>query len=675
MAKIQVLKKQIAELIAAGEVVERPASAIKELVENAVDAGATSVTVEIQNGGVSFIRVTDNGTGIAREDVPLAFVRHATSKIRSRDDLGAIGTLGFRGEALASICAMARVELLTRTQEELAGTRYVIEGGEEKLCEDAGCPKGTTILVRDLFYNTPARMKFLKKDVAEGNAVAGVLDHAALAHPEIAFCLIRDGREVMRTSGNGDLKAAVFAVYGKAFAAGLIPVEYALGAIRVTGFVSRPADARPTRGMQTFFINNRFVKSRTAAAAVEEACKGSVMAGRFPACVLHIAIPPDAVDVNVHPAKIEVRFVSERPIFDATYHAVKSALANLDRPVRIQVTPKQTPSPTAAAPSAQTTMAAPAKEQKASAFTLPETPLRMQVNLHDAGENGYLIEQPPLRPFRPGSAQPEFFARAPGKKAKSVWQQESLLSPEPSVKEAAQPVRPHLPLQQPAQPITQAAPVPPEKSAGPNEQKQGSFPIEAVPEEANREPALRLVGEAFATYILLETESELIFIDKHAAHERILYEKLKKESGRRYAQQLLSPVAVTLEKEAYSILLERAETLRDAGFELEDFGPGTVLVRSAPLSFAEDDVSGAIIEIAGYLLENRADISTRHDDWIYHNVACRAAIKAGDRNNMQELLALAQQLHENPQLRYCPHGRPIYLAMKKREIERQFGRA
>ena len=335
MGKINVLDAHVAELIAAGEVVERPASVIKEMVENAIDAGATAVTVEIKNGGVSYMRVADNGSGIAREDVPVAFLRHATSKVSGQSDLEAIGTLGFRGEALASIAAVARVELLTRTQEEAVGTRYVVEGGEEKLLDDAGCPQGSTFLIRDLFYNTPARMKFLKKDVTEANAVAGVLDKIALSHPEISLRFIREGKEQLHTPGDGKLQSAIYAVYGREFTRGLMPVDYTLNHVRVWGFVSRPANSRPNRSMQQFFINGRYVKSRTAMAALEEAFKGSVMVGKFPACVLHLEMSFQAVDVNVHPAKLEVRFVNERPVFDAVYHGVKSALQKEDRPKEV----------------------------------------------------------------------------------------------------------------------------------------------------------------------------------------------------------------------------------------------------------------------------------------------------------------------------------------------------
>lgn len=675
MAKINVLDKQLAELIAAGEVVERPASAAKELVENAVDAGATSITVEIQNGGVTFLRVSDNGCGIAREDVPLAFLRHATSKISNQDDLAAIGTLGFRGEALASICAMARVELLTRTEGELAGTRYVIEGGAEKSCEDAGCPVGTTILVRDLFYNIPARMKFLKKDVSEGNAVAGVVDKAALSHPEIAFRFLRDGKETLRTPGDGKLKSAVFAVYGRQFVSGLIPVEYSLGAVRVSGFVSRPAEARPSRAMQSFYINGRFVKSRTAGAAVDEAAKGSVMAGKYLSCVLHLTVPAAAVDVNVHPAKIEVRFVTERPIFDAVYHAVRSALAQGDRPAELRLPQQEAKQPGRVPPAASAEplhgrlndaagggyfvqsfppqqvlsgflqKSAPRAKAEEPPQPIPVSAERLPVKNTAAPDEEYVIEKPSLRPF--GSPLPKHAADLPrpAEEPRAVPEQETKTAEKADP--AGKTVLPGKTEEAPAEP--------------------------AAPAEPERRP-LRFVGEVFGTYILLESADELVFIDKHAAHERILYEKLRAQQGERYAQQLLSPVTVTMDKESYSALLAARGQLLRAGFELEDFGGGTILVRSAPLSFGEQDITDALFEIAAHLQENRRDLSTEHDDWLLHNIACRAAIKGGDRTSDRELTALAQQLYEHPEIRYCPHGRPVYLSMKKRELEKQFGR-
>ena len=639
MGRINVLDKHVAELIAAGEVVERPASVAKELVENAVDAGASAVTVEIRNGGTTFLRVTDDGCGIAREDVPLAFLRHATSKIRERDDLGSIATLGFRGEALASVAAVAHVELLTRTADELAGTRYEIDGDGERACEDAGCPQGTTIVARDLFYNTPARMKFLKKDVTEGNAVAAVVDKAALSHPEVSFRFLRDGREALHSPGDGKLKSAVYAVYGREFTSGLIPVGYRLGGVEISGFVTKPAAARPNRSMQNFFINGRYVRTRTASVALEEAFRGTLMTGKVPACVLHLHVPFGVVDVNVHPAKMEVRFVNEKPVFDAVYHGVKTALNRSDTPPVLHLKPAQPQLPRTesagqvkfAPPGGAPEAPAGAPPQAAAFPHLPPAPRNRSFPLSDS--------------VRGGSAGDE----AP--------------NPDAGSEEPAAPA---------AKPVS--APPPrkePDSAAEPDGDSGGAVP--AFSEERRKEVPERLIGEAFGTYILLERGDSLVFVDKHAAHERLLYEKLRAEGGEAFRQMLLEPIPVTLDKNEYSAVLQSLGVCEKAGFELEDFGGGTVLVRSAPMVLGDGDVAGAVMEIAGYLAENKDDVTTQKLDWLYHNVACRAAVKAGDDTPPTELAALARRV-ENEDVRYCPHGRPVSFLLKRRDLERQFGR-
>lgn len=654
MGKINVLDKHVAELIAAGEVVERPSSVIKELVENSIDAGSSAVTVEIKNGGISYIRVTDNGCGIAREDVPVAFLRHATSKVREQDDLENIGTLGFRGEALASIAAVARVELITRTKQELAGTHYVISGGEEELCEDAGCAPGSTILVRDLFYNTPARMKFLKKDMAEGNAVAGVLDKIALSHPEISIRFLRDSRETLHTPGDGKLRSAIYSVYGKEFSSGLIPVDYELNGVKVWGFVSKPAYARPNRSMQQFYINGRYVKSRTAMVAMEEAFKGSLMVGKVPACVLHLAIAPSAVDVNVHPAKIEVRFLNEKPIFEAVYHGVKTALNQGDTPVAVAL---KKPAQTILSPFAQPE---------------PAAQLRMDISVSQAPSSERVVAptrpqvdaaKPPVRNFAVHDVQKMPIRMDYGmnyvRPASAPEAEKPELSPAPSpVEQKAVPSFAEQNVKLPEPPMEQEPPT----------------AAQPLTEEPACQPE-RLIGEAFGTYIILQRgKDELVFIDKHAAHERMLYEKLKAQGGQAVQQMLLSPVPVTLEKGEYTAVLEAKETLAQAGFEIDDFGSGTVLVRSVPLVLgAEEDVADALMEMAGYLLNAKNDITTEKLDWLYHNVACRAAVKAGDESSPQELVELAQRV-EREDVRYCPHGRPVSFVLTKKELEHQFGR-
>lgn len=632
MPEIHVLDKHVAELIAAGEVVERPASVIKELVENSIDAGATAVTVEIQHGGITFMRVTDNGCGIPRDQVPKAFLRHATSKVQNQDDLTRIHTLGFRGEALASIAAVTHVEMLTRTQEELAGTHYVISGGEEEACEDAGCAAGTTLVLRDLFYNTPARMKFLKKDVTEGNAVAGVMDHAALSHPEVAFRLLRDGREVLNTPGDGKLKNAVFAVFGREFTSGLLPVDYTLDDVHVWGFISKPVASRPNRSMQNFFLNGRYVKSRTAMVAMEQAFRGSLMVGKFPACVLHIQVNPATVDVNVHPSKMEIRFMNEKPVFEAVYHGVKTALQVGDAPSKLKL---NTPQPVFHEPPGEQTR-------------LPETPPK------------------PAEPVWRQATQPA--GQAPRKPLR-VCDSLALHTPvAPTRPVAPVPVRPDLEI--PRKTIT--APAPEDvQSALP--ESESDAPAAYAAREKEQTPA-RFVGEAFSTYILIEENGdELRIIDKHAAHERMLYEQLCREAGDIPQQMLLSPVTVTLSKEEYSAVLDNLETLAQAGFAVEDFGAGSVLVRSAPIILGED-VASAVEEMAGYLAEHRTHVQTEKLDWLFHNVACRAAVKAGDESSPMELAALAARL-EQEDIRYCPHGRPVSIVLKRKDLERQFGRA
>ena len=664
MPKIRVLEKQVAELIAAGEVVDRPSSVIKELVENAVDAGATVITVEIRRGGITFMRVTDNGCGIAAEDVPTAFLRHATSKVNQEDDLNSIATLGFRGEALASISAVAHVELLTRTAGAVTGVRYTCGGGEEPALEEAGCPEGTTILVRDLFYNTPARMKFLKKDSTEGNSVAGILDKLALSHPEISVRFIRDGKEQLHTPGDGKLSSTIYAVYGREFSSTLIPVNYELGHVKVQGYISAPTSSRPNRSMQNFFINGRYIRSRTAMAALEEAYKGCIMVGKFPACVLHLHLSFGAVDVNVHPAKLEVRFVNERPIFDAVYHGVKSALHAGDKPKVMEL--KQP----------QVNPYAPVLERKEQ--------LRME------------LPQQPLRPAKPPVSQPAAVQAAPSRAVRPEGQL-SKPSEEPlSLRDSAVPAKDlsgfsgylervldATPQPEPNTPVLRVLETPSQQQVEPTPAETPEappLPVEEaptapLPKAPLREFHSRVIGEAFGTYLIVEySQEELMFIDKHAAHERLLYERLKRENAGGEAQTLLEPVTVTLDKEEYSAVLSHLEDFSKAGFEVEDFGAGTVLVRSAPLLLDGRDAAESVMEIAGYLASMKKRMTTEHLDWVYHNVACRAAMKAGDSITREEMISLAQELEENPDVRYCPHGRPVYILLRRRDVERQVGR-
>ena len=659
MPKIHVLDKHTAELIAAGEVVERPASVAKELLENAIDAGATQITLSIRRGGIEQLQISDNGSGIESDSIENAFIRHATSKIAAAEDLAHIHTLGFRGEALASIASVARVELLTKSDADEFALRYRIAGGVPQGLEPGARGRGTTITVSDLFYNTPARMKFLKKDSTEGNSVAGILDKLALSHPEISFRFLRDGKEQLHTPGDGKLSSTIYAVYGREFSSTLIPVHYELGHVKVEGFISAPTSSRPNRSMQNFFINGRYIRSRTAMAALEEAYKGSIMVGKFPACVLHLHLSFGAVDVNVHPAKLEVRFVNERPIFDAVYHGVKSALHAGDKPKVMELKrPPVNPYAPVLERKEQLRMETPPPARK------PQTP---------PPPAAASLGKPPQRESAPPARELSFLLRdseAPRREHRGFSSfLENVLDSEPQPEPAApapvpQPVeeKPQEPL--PTAPVQEQLPLPVEEQP----------PVER-PQPLGKEFHSRVIGEAFGTYLLVEySADELMFIDKHAAHERLLYERLKRENAGGEAQTLLEPVTVTLDKEEYTAALDHLEDFSKAGFEVEDFGSGTVLVRSAPLLLDGGDAAEAVMEIAGYLASLKNRMTTEHLDWVYHNVACRAAMKAGDSITREEMVSLAQELEQNPDVRYCPHGRPVYIILRRRDIERQFGR-
>lgn len=643
MPKIHVLPKEVYQLIAAGEVVERPSSVIKEMVENSIDAGAANITVEIKNGGSTYMRITDDGCGIDSEDVRNVFVSHATSKIETQQDLDAIGTLGFRGEAMASIGAVARVELLTRTHGSELGTRYVIAGGEEQEMDQAGCPEGTTIVVRDLFFNTPARMKFLKKDVTEGNAVAAVLDSAAISHPEISFRFIRDGKQVMITSGNGDLKSAVYSVFGKELSEALMPVDYSFQGMRVSGFVSKPHASRKSRAMQYFFINGRMVKLKTVMAALEQAYKNCIMVGRFPACVLHIEMNTALVDVNVHPAKIEVRFVNERPVFDLIYYGVKSAIENGDT-------------------------------VKEAAFNNRAEQIYSSV----MGQSGSSF-----------SSKADFFKR----KDESV-QTKFVQKPREDFWQVAS-VKAHYDTENGSKPDDGAVLYNDfeDKSAETEKHESNSFTREndfqthiadsdkpaqpeqdvIVEDEDKAAPDFRVIGEAFKTYILVEIEQDIYCIDKHAAHERMNFENLKKNSEIN-SQILLSPVSVRLAKQEFSVICENLDLLRKCGFDVEEFGSDSIIVRAVPSMLDGADISDLICEIADKLLSHKTDIEPEKLDWIFHSTACRAAVKAGDCTSPQEMEIFVGKLLSMPDIRYCPHGRPVMIKISRYELEKQFGR-
>lgn len=702
MGVINVLDKHIAELIAAGEVVERPSSVIKELVENSIDAGAKNITVEIKNGGTTFMRVADDGCGIYRDDIKKAFLRHATSKVKTANDLDMISTLGFRGEALASISAVSRLQVITKNENEEIGSCYEIEGGDEISLEEAGCPTGTTFVIRDLFYNIPARSKFLKKDVAEGNAVSALMDKIVLSHPEVAFTFIRDGKQVLRTFGDGKLLSAIYSVFGKDFAKGLIPVDYTLDSVTVKGYISKPINSRPNRNMQNFFINGRFVKTRTGMAALEEAYKGSIMVGKFPSAVLQLTVPYEIIDVNVHPAKIEVRFINERPVFDAIYHAVKTALQQGDERKQIHFKENTAFNEIKKVNPFNNAQAVFAKAENTPA----EKPIKPIERIEPVLKNS---ESKPYNPFdeldlkdekpKPvsidnlkmsDSSNPfDIYSKQAIKRnselenKKAEFSKQKLEKAEQLILKATQQEE-SLPNQEitvddltaestetPIETEVSKEEIKPLKEISENKTDNN----DALTELPKEQTKLRFLGEAFNTYIIVEkNDNEVLIIDKHAAHERIIYEKLKADSGSANVQYLLTPITVTLDKIDYDAAVSNLDMFAKCSFDVEDFGNGTLLVRSAPQYLAATEIADCITEMSGYIASGKKDIYTEKMDWFYHNVSCRSAIKAGNKSTVQELMDIAWTLEKNPQIKYCPHGRPICIVMTKYEIEKQFGR-
>ena len=622
MPKINLLEKHVCELIAAGEVVERPASVIKELVENSIDAGASIITVEIKNGGISYMRITDNGCGISNSDVPLAFLRHATSKIKQSDDLNAISTLGFRGEALAAVSSVARVEMLTKTKDEQTGTYYKIEGGVETENSPAGCPDGTTIIIKDLFYNTPARMKFLKKDVSEGNACANVIDRIALSHPEISFKLIRDGKQTLSTNGDDNIKNAVYSVLGREFSNSLIDVENQALGIDVSGLICKPFACKATRSGQYTFLNGRLVRSGTVVAAVEQAYKNSAMVGKFPSFVLFLKVPYDTVDVNVHPAKTEVRFSDEKRIFDNVYTSVKNALALGDTRPEVKIS----------APVFNPFERKITEEYKQTVITESVTP-----------------KTPPIRTTLTFES-PKTEVKLETKKFVELSQEE----------------------------ISKAKEIMPKSEPESNYSSvEKEVLIEKEPEEVkvniiDEKPQIIIIGEAFGTYIVAQMEESVFLIDKHAAHERILFNNFK-SIHKIEIQALITPIVVTLNKEEYSIINDNLGLLSGCGFEVEDFGNYSVAVRAIPSTLIGEDINLLMCEIAGNLLKS-GKVEVEKEENLFHTVACKAAIKAGTKISVIEQKNLAEKVLSNKDILYCPHGRPVAFEIKKRELEKMFGR-
>ena len=686
MGRINLLQKETSELIAAGEVIERPSSVIKELIENSIDSGADNITVEIKNGGISYIRITDNGCGMEQEDVPMAFLRHATSKISSKEDLNSINTLGFRGEALASICAVARVEVLTKVAGSMYGTHYIIEGSEEKLNEQTGCPDGTTIIIRDIFFNVPARLKFLKKDVAEGNAISDITSKIAVSHPEIAFKFIRNNNQDFITPGDGDLYSSIYSVMGKDFAESLIPVKYKLNGVKIKGFTVKPLKGRPKRNFQYFFVNGRYVKSYTCSYALEEAYQNCIMEGKFPACVLLMEVSPVMLDVNVHPAKIEVRFNDDRLIHDSIYFSVKTAIHNNSEPMNIEIK-QPIPDYTKPLPESynigtqlmfnteqpkQTEPAAPV--QHFSQPERPEQPLRVNEvsDLVGRRENVPVMGIASVNTSKPtGShadlpwAKPEPDVPEPiPQKNISVQVEYNDYKNDSSQTDIPYTVEP--PEDIPETPTPDI----PEHSGG------YKYINEQAPiiEQPKKEIFFRIIGEAFKEYIIAEVDKEVIFVDKHAAHERILFEKLKAGQQNLQCQMMLEPIDVMLSNEEFDALVQNKQTAFDLGFSFTEKRNTSVSVNGIPAMLDGCDPADLIIELANNFSNNRNNPLPVILDDMYHTFACKAAIKANDENSPKELAEIVRTLLENESIRYCPHGRPVMFKITKYELDKQFRR-
>ncbi|MBQ5331416.1 MAG: DNA mismatch repair endonuclease MutL [Oscillospiraceae bacterium] len=701
MPHVHILSKEISELIAAGEVIERPSSVIKELVENSIDSGATLITVEIRRGGTEFLRITDNGCGMSFEDVPTAFVRHATSKINEKEDLSRIMTLGFRGEALASICAVAKCECLTKRRKDGYGTRYVIEGAEERLHERAGCPDGTTIIVRNIFYNVPARLKFLKKDQYEGNAIASMIGKIAVSHPEISFRFIREGRQEIFTPGDNKLYSAMYSVFGKEFAASMMPVSYSVGNISVNGYTVRPVWGRKNRTMQHFFVNGRYVRSLTCMSSIEEAYKNTIMEHKFPACVLFMDIPPDTVDVNVHPAKVEVRFSDDRTVYDAVYFAVKNAILAEERTHRLEI-----------------------PEHKPTEADYKVSPFKNEGGVQTVFENtsvspGTVTVTPAEIIYKDNSARKKEIEEI---KKQPVYEHRTILN---SVPDDLLPGRAEIPQPAADDSIADVNDIPAGVMTAPDETVSGKEPeksgvrenvtnleehlqsapdvtdeddisgLKAAPEtsfkyldpsvfkakapvpdkkDPEKEVYFRFIGEAFKNYAIAETENSLIMIDKHAAHERIRFERLRQGKEDLSAQMLLCPVKLRLSFEEYDAVSKNTELCADLGFVLEPEEAPFVNILGIPSMLDGNDCEELVTELAENLSLHRKDPLPEILDCMYHTMACRGAIKENDETPAVELIGLLKDVLSDERIKYCPHGRPIMFELTKTEIEKQFKR-
>ncbi|MBP3309828.1 MAG: DNA mismatch repair endonuclease MutL [Ruminococcus sp.] len=670
MPSINVLSKEISELIAAGEVIERPSSVIKELVENSIDSGARHITVEIKNGGTTYMRVTDDGCGMSFDDVPKAFLRHATSKITAKEDLDNILTLGFRGEALASVSAVSMVEVMTKQRDETYGTLYNIEGSVEKLHEKSGCPDGTTIIIRDLFYNVPARRKFMKKDVTEANAVSQILQKITMSHPDIAFKFVRDNRVEFNSSGDGELFSAVYAIYGRDFARDLIEVDYEFSGVRVSGYTIKPLYSKNNRSFQNFFVNGRYVRSRLCSAAIESAYTNMIMTGKFPACVLMIDLPPSAMDVNIHPAKAEVRFTDEKKVSDAVYFAVKNALMNDGLIYEFELKPRTDWTKPVEEPqelAQQEFMFTPVEDIEKAETELKERESVNTVQAVTAPSENITVQLPELTlktaeiPVYPDKTDEG--KKVPVTDVADVY------------KECRKPEKP------PCKTAEEAGKVSCEPVDGFRYISSKSFeqtspePAEKLNPKQEEKTKIRVIGEAFGVYIIAEADDKtVIMIDKHAAHERIIFERLKSRNCRQYSQMLISAVRVLLTGDEFSALEENEELLADLGFSFDFSERPCVAATAVPTFIMELNLEDIISEIAENLRLYRQNPQSHVLDDMLHTVACKSAIKANDKNDLRELQALAEQVYYDERIRHCPHGRPVMFTMSKSNIEHQFGR-
>ncbi len=631
MSQIKVLSKDISELIAAGEVIERPASVIKELIENSIDAGAEHITVEIKKGGTVFMRITDDGCGMEYEDVPTAFLRHATSKISSKDDLDNIMTLGFRGEALASVSAVAKVDVMTKRKSDEFGTHYVTEGSIEKLYEKSGCPDGTTIIIRDLFFNVPVRRNFMKKDVTEGNAVSKIVQKTALSHPEVSFKFIRDGKLEFNSSGDGNIYSAIYAVYGKDFANDMVAVKYSSDGVEIGGFVIKPLYAKSNRTFQNFFVNGRYVKSLICQVALESAYNNLLMTGKFPACILNISVKPSTVDVNIHPSKAEVRFSDEKKISDSVYFAVKNALLDTGLTYEFKL---------------KNTNEIPAEPEKnfGSIFTKPEDIEKAEQKLSEQPAENTVVSKMPFR-YEENNID-----------VKRTIDKDVFIEPEEDTDI-------------------------PEKLEGFSYINSTSFehaeisPVtEKLPEFKEPEKKIHVIGEAFKNYIMAEADDTIIMIDKHAAHERVIFERLKNQNCRQYMQMILSEIKILLSDEEFSEMETNSERLGNMGFMFDYSQKPYIIIKGVPDFLKELDMEEIIPEIAENFIQCRQNPESHAIDDILHTMACKSAIKANDKNDISELQKLAEIVYNDENIRHCPHGRPVMFTMTKNNIERQFRR-